>query len=276
MRRLLAILLVAGASGCGFERETKEDFESELTDSLADSLRAVADASDTGTIGPNFAGGDVIGCDGVSEVQASAPLCLASYPSQVHVTWSCVGPDGNGASGTADVLTTAVPDACPVSEVDVTQGITLSRTWQLDRIAATLTGTADLAWSNVVGQPAAQKTVTLALDHRVARRDEVLRHQVVAGTRTIALDLNGVGVADDTRVVDGAVGIDFVLADVHAEVTETDLTFRRGCCHPISGSLVYLLTGETERGGTIVFGPTCGAAETGEGRPLDLAPCVVD
>ena len=29
-------------------------------------------------------------------------------------------------------------------------------------------------------------------------------------------------------------------------------------------------------GGSIVFGPTCGSAETDEGRTLELAPCVVD
>lgn len=277
MKRAFAIVLVlATSSGCELERTTEEDFESELTDSLADSLRAVSDASDAGTIGPGFAGGDAPGCDATTQIQASQPLCLTTYPSQVRVTWSCVGANGNGASGTADVSTTLVPDACPVTELNGTQSLTLERRWQLGDVVATLNGTAGLSWLHTVGYPARPRSVTVDLDHRVARRDEVLRHQLVAGTRTVALDENGLGEADDTRVVDGELDVDFVLAEVHADVTETDLTFRRGCCHPISGALSYTLTGAEERSGSIVFGPTCGAAETDEGRPLELAPCVVD
>lgn len=277
MKRALAIaFVVVASSGCEPERVTQEDFESELTDSLADSLRAVSDASDAGTVGPGFGGGGTPGCDAATQIQATAPLCLITYPSQVRVTWSCVGANGNGASGTADVSTTLVPDACPVSEVDATQSLDLARRWQLGDVVATLTGTAGLSWTSSVGDIARSKSITVDLDHRVARGENVLRHQLVSGTRTVVVDENGIGQADDTRVVDGELDIDFVLSEVHAEVTETDLTFRRGCCHPISGTLRYTLTGAEERDGSVVFGPACGAAETEEGRPLELAPCVVD
>lgn len=276
MRRLLALAFLAATAGCALERTSAEDFESELTDSLADSLRAVSDASEAAVVGPNVSGADSTGCDATTQVIATQPLCMLTYASQVHVNWACVGPNGSGASGNAEVSTTLVPNMCPVSEVDATQSLTLGRQWRLGGIVATLAGTADLSWTASVGAAVATKTVSVDVVHQVSRGDEVLRDQHVTGTRTIARDENGIGPADDTRVVDGTLAVEFEIAGVHADVTETDLTFRRGCCHPVSGTLGYALTGEEERSGSILFGPACGAAETDGGRVLDLAPCIVD
>lgn len=273
---VFSLLFAACLTACGgFERAPEEDFESELADSLADSLRSVSDAS-SAVSAAGFAGGDFGGCAGEVTVLSTEPFCSVQHDAHVRVVWSCVGPQGNGLTGTADIDTALVPDACPPSSVDVTQAMTMDRQWRFGHLAATLTGTAELSWeATSLGEPA-QKIVTVDLDHRVRKDDEVLRHQLLAGTRTVSFDENGPGDADDARLVDGAVSIDFVLAGVHADVTETDLTFRRGCCHPVAGTLGYALSGETSREGTITFGPGCGGAKTDDGRVLDLAPCSVD
>jgi hypothetical protein len=274
---VVAVALVALLPACGFERTTKEDFESELTDSLAASLRSVSDASDAAPLAAATAGTvSGTGCDGIAEILATAPLCSAEYASQVLVTWSCVGPSGNGLTGTADVDTDAEPDACPPSELGVAQSFTIHREWKLDRLLASLDGASQLAWTNGFGQAADQKSMTVDLDHKLFRGGDLLRHQALAGTRSIAIDENGPGDADDAKVVDGVMSVEFVLAGVHAEVTETDLTFRRGCCHPLSGTMDYVLTGEASRAGSIAFGPACGSAKTSSGRALDLAPCPVE
>lgn len=275
---VISVVLSIGLAACGgFEATSKEDFESELADSLADSLRSVSDASSAASAGAGFAGGDAAGCAGEVTVVSQAPFCSVQHNAQVHVVWTCVGPEGNGLTGTADIDTELVPDQCPPSSVDATQSVTLDRRWTFGRLAATLTGTADLAWtSDSIGEPS-QKTVTVDLDHRVVKSDELVRHQLLAGTRTVSFDENLPGTdADDRRVVDGTMSVDFVLAGVQASVTETDLTFRRACCHPIAGTLGFALTGEEAREGTITFGPECGGARTDDGRVLDLAPCSVD
>lgn len=280
MRREILITSAAAlalvATACNRPQNSDSE-ETQLVESEASANQEVLDASDaSGAEAAFFAstsGGSVAGCNVTKTVIATQTACGASYPSQVQLTWDCQGPNGGTAHGTADIATAITPDQCPATQIAIAQTIGYDRVRDYQALEGELKGTASVDWNVVPGQATATKQVSLALEHTVTKNGNLIRHQTLDGNKTVQLDGNQPGPADDERVANGALDVKFLLAGDELNATETDLTFHRDCCYPIAGTIAWTKSGNVSGGGSVTFGPSCGEAVNADGDSLDLSEC---
>jgi hypothetical protein len=272
----LALLAVA----CNRPAASSISEESQAASSVSEATQETLDVSDASGAAAAFApqalsaGSNLVaGCTATKSVLATASACGVAYNSSVSVTWSCTGPNGGTSEGTANVATAVTPDACPATQYSVSQTIGFNRTRTYQQLVGTLDGTATVAWSVAPGAGVATKQVTLDLDHKVKKDGSLVRHQTLAGNKTVDFAANGAGPADDTRIANGALDVKFLLAGDELNVTETNLTFHSDCCYPVAGTLSFVKSGNATGSGSATFGPSCGAAVNEAGDSLDLAPC---
>lgn len=250
--------------------------EAALAESESSAMQDTLDVSEASAAIAAFAptsANAVAGCTTTREVLATATACAQSYDSSVKVSWSCTGPNGGTSEGTANVATSVVPDACPPSTLAISQTIGLDRTRTLGEISGNLAGTSVVSFNVVPAAHAATKQVSLALEHKVTKNGNLIRHQTLDGSKTVDLEANGAGPEDDARIANGSVDVKFLLAGDELNVTETNLTWHRDCCYPVAGSLSFVKSGNATGEGSITFGPSCGEAVNGQGDALELGDC---
>ena len=267
----LALTLVACKPAASVDSE-----ESSLAESESSATQDTLDVSEASAATASFAPSSsnaVAGCTVTRDVLATATACSQSYDSSVKVSWSCTGPNGGTAQGTANVATAVVPDACPPSTYAISQTIGLDRTRTHGEYSGNLTGTSVVSWNVAPAAQVATKQVSLQLEHKVTKNGNLVRHQTLDGAKTVDLAGNGAGPADDTRTVNGSVDVKFLLAGDELNVTESNLVWHRDCCYPLAGSLSFVKSGNATGEGSITFGPSCGEAVNAQGDSLNLADC---
>ena len=251
--------------------------EAALAESESSATQDTLDVSDasaaTAGFAPSSSSNLVSGCTTTRDVLATATACSQSYDSSVKVSWSCVGANGGTSQGVANVATTVTPDACPPTTLAIAQTIGLDRTRTHGDLTGTLTGTSIVSWNVQPAANAATKQVSLQLEHKVTKDGALVRHQTIEGAKTVDIERNGPGVADNTRVANGTLDVKFLLAGDELNVTESNLTWHHDCCYPVAGSLSFVKSGNATGEGSITFGPSCGEAVNAQGDSLNLADC---
>lgn len=274
----LALCLVTALAGCGQKNDSEPvNAESMAIDGLEDDTEAsqsAIDASELAIGGPALAFGGDASCTGTVTGTDEIAVCSRNVPGTRTVAWSCTGPNGNGVSGTATVVTTVLDDTdCP--NVTVRHDVTFSRHRQAGSLSADLAGTAQVTLVLDSANRTAQRTVTLDVTRQVENAGTLIRDQHLTGERVADLAANGAGPADDTRTVNGNAQIEFLLRGSQLDVGATDLLWNRGCCHPVGGRIDWVLSGTDEGSGSLRFGPACGEALRADDSAVTLPACPI-
>ncbi len=266
------------AAACAKPVVAPDSEESQLADSEATSMQETLDVSEAAQqnvfgFAPSAGPENIAGCNYQRQILQTGTACGQSYDAQVSIVWSCARPDGATASGTATVATTVTPDACPATSFVVAQSIGLDRTRNKGAWTGTLAGTAAVSWNVVPAAHSVTKQVSVQLDHQVTRDGALVRHQTFEGAKSVDIERNAPGEADNVRVATGTADVHFVLAGNELQITETGITWHHDCCHPVAGSLAWIRSGNATGEGSITFGPSCGEALNGAGDALTLSAC---
>ncbi len=245
--------------------------EIETVEAVTEAVSATLQISGVG--GASFAGG-AAACEPTVMVLSTGTMCNQAYNDEIDLYFDCEGQDGATLVGTANVIVTRTPSNCPApTSIEVAQDIDFERTMTKGTKVGEISGSSSFDFTVTPGTPPASKAEEVAIERMLTEDGTVTRHAMITGTKTISFDYGGDGPEDDEKVVDGELEIDLVLTDVTLNVTQTDLTFTRDCCYPVSGTIDYVKSGAEEGEGSITFGPACGDAENGAGDPLELPAC---
>lgn len=273
------LCLAALVGGCQKDDEAEPtSSESMALDGLDDDSEASQASMDASELalggGPAAAFGAEAGCTATVTGTDQIAVCSRTVPGTRTATWSCTGPNGNGVSGTATVVTTVIDDSsCP--DVAIRHAVTFSRVRSFADVTAELEGTAQVDLVLDSANRTAQRTVALDATRQVHRGEDLVRNQHITGERVADLAANAPGPQDDTRTVNGNVTIEFLLAGAQLDVGATDLFWERSCCHPVAGRIDWLFSGSDEGSGSLRFGPTCGTALRANDTVVTLHPCPV-
>ncbi|MCL4479850.1 MAG: hypothetical protein M1381_12295 [Deltaproteobacteria bacterium] len=284
---VLGIMVLVGfqLTGCG--KQTVGESSAQIAQTTEESISG---ASNDSIALSNVSNSQLGIADyGLSVVASACPNVTKPVVTNTmnSTTWTLDINFGNGCipnyftnimtSGNITMTVTRFTDGTNVTATTIDTNGDIERT-RWDGASLYISGTTDIVRTGTVSQTSTTRTRAITVNEtRVAispRGKVVMNHN-------LSLNFNAADTLSSStpstiiqRVLNGTGSVDHLLAKVLAGITVTNLTYEQGYCHPVDGTVILVLTKDTDGSPigtyTLVFSHS---SATLNGNPITLNPC---
>ncbi len=297
-KKVLAVVAVLGLAGfqfagCGKQtsglnttsvnQTSEESINSSANDSIA--LSSVSNDQSLGVMGYE----SLLGGSSCPSVTKTHETTAGIYPSVYLVTINfgngCIPANyfrGVMTSGEITMTVTLFSDSTTnqITMTTISAVKNIVKTRQLDQASLYISGTTDIVKTLSGSGASATITRTISVNETQIALTGVGRlvmdHDVVLN---FTMADTGAWPNITQRVINGTGSVDHLLLKVLATATLTNFTYAQGCCHPVGGSIVLVLTSDKDNStiGTYDLSYAgnnqCSDVASLNGKQISLNPC---